>query len=124
MCQSFAACSLQGGDQVRMRMAESVDGDAGAEIEIASPFVVEEVGTFAAVECDVRPVIGRATAAKSQDDLLPVIRAIAAKRGFIRWMRQASSGRSGMRDAACRARGVFVSDTPIALIAVNQFLAR
>ena len=50
---------LQGGDQVRMRMPERGDGNPGAEIQVAVALGVDQVGTFAAVERDVRPVVVR-----------------------------------------------------------------
>ena len=34
-CQSLPACSVSACDEMRMGVAERVDGDAGAEIEIA-----------------------------------------------------------------------------------------
>ena len=46
--------SLQGRDELRMRMAESVDGDAGAEIEdTARPSSLSQPATLAAHEDDV-----------------------------------------------------------------------
>jgi hypothetical protein len=35
VCQSFSACVLQRLDQMRMGMAQRIDGDAGGKIEIA-----------------------------------------------------------------------------------------
>ena len=39
-------------------MAEGVDRDAGAEIQISLAILGEKVGTLAADECDIRPIIG------------------------------------------------------------------
>ena len=48
-----------GGHQVRMAVTERGGGDAGAEIEEATPVRAEQPGAFAALERDVRSGIGR-----------------------------------------------------------------
>ena len=58
-CQSFCACSVSACDQMRMRMAEHVDGDAGGEIEIALAVGRDEPGALAPLEREVDARVGR-----------------------------------------------------------------
>ena len=45
--------------QVRMGVAEQGDRDAAAEVEIAAPGAIEQVGAFAALEGDLGPFVDR-----------------------------------------------------------------
>ena len=50
---------VQGSDEMRMRMAERIDRDAGAEVEIAFAIGRDEPSALAALEGEVGPRIGR-----------------------------------------------------------------
>ena len=45
--------------QVRMGVTEQRDRNAAAEIEIASPGVIEQIGAFTALEGDIGPLVDR-----------------------------------------------------------------
>src|SRR5262249_6166884 len=49
----------ESGHEMGMGVAQRRDGDAAGEIEIASPVRGEKVGTLAALEGDLGPLIGR-----------------------------------------------------------------
>ena len=49
----------QGLDQMRMGMAERVDGDAAAEIEVFAAVGRDEIGAFAPLERHIGPSISR-----------------------------------------------------------------
>ena len=50
---------LEHRDQVRMGVTEQRDRDAAAEVEIASPGVIEQIGAFTALEGDIGPLVDR-----------------------------------------------------------------
>ena len=58
-CQSLSACSFSACDEMRMRMAERVDRDAGREIEIALAVGRDQPGALAALEGEIDARIGR-----------------------------------------------------------------
>ena len=55
----LARLLLQRRDQCGMGVAERRDRDTRAEVQIALALRIEQVGAFAAVERDVRPVVVR-----------------------------------------------------------------
>ena len=50
---------LEHRDQVRMGVTEQRDRDAAAEVEVASPGAIEQVGAFTALEGDLGPLVDR-----------------------------------------------------------------
>ncbi len=58
-CQSFCACVVERRDQLRMRVAQSGDGDAAREIEVFPAVGGEKIGALAALERQFVPRIGR-----------------------------------------------------------------
>ncbi len=55
----FSGLFRQCTDEFRMGMAERVDGDAGAKIEVSLAVLRKEIRSFAADEGDIRPAVGR-----------------------------------------------------------------
>ena len=56
--QQFACLLLNGGDDVRMAVPESVDGESAEEIEILLAFGIPEIGSFAFDESEVSVAVG------------------------------------------------------------------
>jgi len=81
--RASARLFAQRGHQLGMAMAEGVDRNACAEIEISLAVLGEEIRSFAPDERNLRPIVGWQQRRKHGGPPLPVVRFRAGKGRFI-----------------------------------------